>query len=37
MRAAPWSLIVLVSAIALLSLLAVAIYPQAFISPVDQF
>jgi hypothetical protein len=37
MRAPPWSLIVLVSAMAILALLAGAIYPEAFIIPVDQF
>jgi hypothetical protein len=37
MRASPWLLIVLVSAIVILSLLAGAIYPEAFSGPVDQF
>jgi hypothetical protein len=37
MRESPWLLIVLVSTIAILSLLAAAIYPEAFSSLVDQF
>jgi hypothetical protein len=37
MRESPWLLIVLVSTIAILSLLAAAIYPEAFSSRVDQF